>query len=1158
VTHLEVVRVVLRTLFALACSDCYEDVLIKVNEDGATLLIRMVDLLEEQDLEVATLSTCLLLQLATRKKGRDMMFGQSVHLLLRPIMTVPIKRTSRGEPATPNYRHMPYLRACAVALALSRQHEWQSYNPIKLPPLVSKHDDLKELMHMDAIMTIKDITPGETYSYKRLAQMETDRDIAYRMSIATYRSDVKQLSDFFCHPDDHKHFYNMDWDKATCVLAILEALAGSHESAQDMFSSGTVRFAGQCLTLGKFEFLNPNKRLSEEQMIIVFMGVQAACNCISNLCDTAGHGEGRHPENAPIILLGSRDASLVGAAGFFVNTLGQKHPELTQEAKRVHEDTGFAALRQLDRFAAMLLSGDDQNIDMHDLMETGKCVSYVVRELRVLYGSGSRMVAYLDRLCKLVGLLATPSFGASAAINDWRIAISLREHLPAPLSGLSERALSKALSQARHLVENVDEKSQISVASSRRGRGVGSMGATKKFIGANIEDEGYLKYRRGLGTLTDTFFNALYQLCQLDQAKDFVITDGFLRRCLDKVHLLAPALEGERELSNWAALVRRGKETPESPERTEMASCLRLLSRCASYHSSKVGAVNDILMHKFYDTVHIVTKIARSVTCPRNDPCYLAAWGLIAKLSLDPARMAASFRDEDIVGMCRTMLKEVDVEAKQIPDECLDTMLDTLMGISTGFLGDDLFTQLPMMRLSLNRCSRLRPNFSKKIVDINFNISRQSSGTIGKDVRTFMATGSRFAPGATLEREPSTVNMSMADEQVTGDEAAEDAWNRILVENEEDDMAMEHSLQRQRVSQTLGSKSINSVMSDMMMQDTEGGTSTSFRRTNLVRTKNGEEIELHDTPGKGWAGYYSSCGVGTCGSLRFPGKPCVHCGFVTVTEEQARKEISKLPIAAAGDFRADVSKLSAREPALQRRMAELKMKHGYMDKRLAVTAPQNLSIGQLGSDGGLGEGVGEASDPLRKETSVYTHGTFSSLGEGSGFISAVSQSQGGAARRLEREMVGFGASDVVSNISPSQSMVSAGEMTTPSNYGRFPGASPPGSVSGSRHSNKYFDAEEDEKEALSLAQDKIDGESKMSSVKVIPTLVTEAPVPKKTLSLFSPVSKKGRKDKKLTSGADRSPVSRGMLSPKTLSRIIDVEDLPELRATRPPPRPSRK
>ena len=1150
VMHYDVMRIVLRTLLALSCSDCYDDVLVKVTEDGATLLIRLVDLIEESDVEVGTLVTCLLMGLAARKKGRDMMLGMKLDLLLRPLMGVPVPPSASkyDEPNPPNYRYSPYMRACAVSLALCRQSEWRLYNPKTLPKLVARHEDLRELMHKSVLYTVKDVPVGSEPSYKQLAIMRTDRDLAVALSRTAYRFDVKQLSDFFCHPDDQKHFYNMDWDKGACVLAILEALSGCHDAAQDMFSEGTVRFCGQCLTLGKFEFLNPNKRLPEGVMVIVFMGVMASCNCMSNLCDTAGVGEGRTPSSAPIILYGSRDAHLVTAAAFFVNTLGQKHPELTKAAKAVHEETGFAALRQLDRFAAMLLTEGEQSRNMEDLLETGKCISYVIRELRVLYGTGSRMVAYLDRLCKIVTLLATPSFGASCALNQWDIVRSLREHLPAPLSGLSERALSKALGQARQIIENVDESKTSSIGASRGRRGNpsggGGLGATKKFMGAEMEDEGYEKYRVGLGTLTDTFFDCLFQLCQQDQGKDYIITDGFLRRALDKIHLLAPALEGERELSNWAALVRRGKETPHSPERCEMASCLRLLSRCASYHSSKVGAVNDLIDHKFYNTVLITAKLAGSKTCARSDPCFLAAWQLLAKLSTDPARMAKCYRDEDVIGLVRKLLQEVDVEGKQVPDACLESVLGTMRGLCSGLWGDDLATTLPMMRLSLQRVSRLRPHFSKEIVEINFNITKASSSVLAKDVRSFMHTESRFASGMTLEGADST---ALDDADMTGDALAEHAWNQILVENNEDDMAMSHSLQVDRVDRDRRHKTMSVSVSMGGMGATAVGTNT-FRRQNMITTRDGEDIELSDTPARGYAGYYSSCGVGACGSLRFPGQPCVHCGFVTVTMEQTRKEISKLPIAAAGDMRADVSKLTAREPELQRRMAELKMKHGYMDKRLGHTAPAEMSMGLLGSDGGLGVEQGQggsASNALKQETSVYTYGTYSSLDEGS--LDSVSHDGFG----------GIGGSASVSHISGG-----AGGSAGGGGYERFPGASPPASSAGSRIS-KFFD-EDDSKAASSssLASAPVSVDTRASAPRqVIPTVVTEEPSPvsKKSTSLFSPMSKRtgGKPGRSSAAAGSGKGGKGGMLSP-VRTRAIDVEDLPELRSTRPPPRPSRK
>jgi hypothetical protein len=461
-----------------------------------------------------------------------------------------------------------------------------------------------------------------------------------------------------------------------------------------------------------------------------------------------------------------------------------------------------------------------------------------------------------------------------------------------------------------------------------------------------------------------------------------------------------------------------------------------------------------------------------------------------------------------------------------------------------------------MMRLSLQRVSRLRPHFSKEIVDINFLITKASSSVLAKDVRSFMHTESRFASGMTLE---GTDSSALDDADVTGDALAEQAWNQILVQNDEDAMAMTHSLQVERVGRDRRHKTMSASVSMGGTGGTTVGTNT-FRRQNTVTTRDGEDIELSDTPARGYAGYYSSCGVGACGSLRFPGQPCVHCGFVTVTMEQTRREISKLPIAAAGDGRADVSKLTAREPELQRRMAELKMKHGYMDKRLAHTAPVEMSMGLLGSDGGLGVEQGQggsASNALKQETSVYTYGTYSSLDEGS--LDSVSHDGFG----------GIGGSASVSHISGDAGGGSGGGSGGGGGggYERFPGASPPASSAGSRIP-KYFD-EDDSKTAASssssFASVPVSMDTRASAPRqTIPTLVTEEPSPvprKKSTSLFSPMSKRTGCRPGLSSAAAEGGKGKGgkggMLSP-VRARAIDVEDLPELRSTRPPPRPSRK
>ena len=979
---IEPLRVCTRVLLAMSCGVCYSVILDRVTADGALLMRRLLEMLEESDDELANTTLALFLQLCTTSGGRDLLLTHQIDKLLQPLLIIPRHRKTNK----PNYKCMPHLRAMALCVALSRQREWRNYNPVNIVSFLDTPAKLTELIYMDLLFTLRQppldmVRP----TYNQLASMNSDQVVASYMSGVLARMDPEQVGNFISHPEDPKWFYQFDWSHATCMCAIMEGISANPKAATAMFSAGTVNFIGKCLNLAKFEFVG--KRMKEDEMIIIFNGVFACTNCMSYLCDTGGHGGLRRPENREIFLEGSRDAHMVDAAGYFIKLLGIKHPELSDRMKHVQERAGFAVVNMLTRFGSMLISGDPQTPDIRDMLPVGSSLSTTLRELRNIYGTGQKMLAYLDRLLRFMTIVATPSYGSNMAINQWKIFDSLRAHLPPPLSGLGERSLSRALSNARKIKQGSGVSSSPGVNARRSSNDMNrnsivsnssysllshptmanNRGSTNDY--AFKEDEGYIKYRKGLGTLSEHFFDTLATLCQLEQGRDLTISEGFLRRCLDKAHLLLPAMEGEFELKEWGDLIAKGKAelVPKSPEREEMASCLRLLAQVASHHSSKAGAANDVVMGRFYDTVGITTHLIGSHCCPRSDHAYIAAMHVLAKLSRDTSRCAEPFRDDDVVGILRGLLQEVDVHGEIIPDECLQHLLDCCLGISQGFWGEHLATQLPMLRLPLTRVSRLRPTFASLINDINFAISRNQRGLLAKDVTDFMDSAKS---NGLANEQPYIFGAAILEQDefevpLTGDADAEHAWNQLLVEQNEDEMAIAHRLQVERESSgvSIGSKNMNKLHNNSKSRahnrtptpNNQYTTLNSTRRTNFVRTKAGEELELEDTPATGYPGYYTSCGIGSCGSLRFPGTPCQHCGFVTLNEEEQKKELLKLPMTAAVTGKAEVSKLSARDPELRKRMKDLKIRQGLMDRRLAFQKPDDLSEGKVASEGLLGD-----------------------------------------------------------------------------------------------------------------------------------------------------------------------------------------------------------
>jgi hypothetical protein len=67
------------------------------------------------------------------------------------------------------------------------------------------------------------------------------------------------------------------------------------------------------------------------------------------------------------------------------------------------------------------------------LREVATCIS----ALPSVYGKTEKMVGFLDALCQLSKILVVPIFMTLAAVDSWKLLLSLRTHLPQVLHCIS-------------------------------------------------------------------------------------------------------------------------------------------------------------------------------------------------------------------------------------------------------------------------------------------------------------------------------------------------------------------------------------------------------------------------------------------------------------------------------------------------------------------------------------------------------------------------------------------------------------------------------------------------------------------------------------------------------------------------------------------------
>ena len=112
-----------------------------------------------------------------------------------------------------------------------------------------------------------------------------------------------------------------------------------------------------------------------------------------------------------------------------------------------------------------------------------------------VYGKAAKTFDILESLCSLLTRLTVPLPGADSAINSWGVLAALRVHMPNPISGMPSQAIDDDL------------------------------------------------YRQGLGRLSASYFELCSNLCQTDQGREAMLTDGYLRRAMEKLTIIQPLLD---------------------------------------------------------------------------------------------------------------------------------------------------------------------------------------------------------------------------------------------------------------------------------------------------------------------------------------------------------------------------------------------------------------------------------------------------------------------------------------------------------------------------------------------------------------------------------------------------------------------------------------
>ena len=675
--NLHTIRGLLRTVYNLSCSDCFNTVLGETVACGGNNIARILSFVQEQDGTASSLALGLFLQLCTRQAGRDGLLATFLALKLAPLTR-----------CNPVYTRRAYQRAILIAAAAIRHGPRRSYNPVKMPFLLVDSEAVRKLIYLDLLKSlVKDVELEEAdgLSIPDLVLRPLSKSLSLKVStnalVGLGAEVTKNMCDFFCHPTDDKFFESLSWDEGAAGCIIVDGLTRSPDTCRACFSSGTILYLSHCLFNGR-HVIKSGPPMTSSQLMVVLSGIVSAATALSNMCRVASSG-GREEE----IINGLYEANVFPAVSYFINTLSQNHMLVGMELKKLQIKAGQSTLIFFDSYTAMILGKSTlPNIQrlFSTLRECGKSVVGILGVIKTVHAGTPYFEKLLEGLCSFLAQLLTRRELVEEALSDWRLLDHMRVHLPDPLTTMGE---------------------------------------------LGVDDEAF---RRGLGLLPASFFDLCCSICTLEKGKAACLADGFLRRAVEKALMLIPKLpETKQDMLGWTmALQKRsgvggarrvdtsageqysldllsfGDEEggqsikPPSAARLQVAAALRLAAKCASFAHPLFGSVNDLLLQPEFDIVAVCKALIGIEETPRCDPVIVASIHLLGNLSKDIYRVAEQFEALDILGLLAKSMIHVPFLPIEAAESCI--LAINSMGVTkSAYVVDQLRnTREPMAKIA--------------------------------------------------------------------------------------------------------------------------------------------------------------------------------------------------------------------------------------------------------------------------------------------------------------------------------------------------------------------------------------------------------------------------------------------------------------------------
>jgi hypothetical protein len=705
-TDLLLVRRTMMCLLALSCSEVGEIVLEEVTAFGGRALFRLVSFLDDETGEngiddedacaaanedlggsgcahycksVATLSMCIILQLCTLGHGRTALINSGILRMMNHLVCSPSL-----------FNNPSYFRGIFVLAALSRrgggtdpaqgEGEWRAYDPEGVEAAMHKKNAIIKYIYIDLLRSIR----GPPNSFcadeenlelviEKLAVLHPHEVAAKELCANAERVGCKELIDFIVRPPDPIYYTKLSWDLLAGGAVIIEAMTRSVNAVSIILSPETVKHIGQCLRMAYNEMASTQPKSPHVAYLLLNMALSSTEAAFRLCVSSKGNFD-----MARVIFKGYRAANGIIAAKYFLAFLKDVHLHLSQQMRSLQDKLALTSVEFLDELCGLVQIGAGSGSTPaeilkeleHLAMELGNLVCDIIGNLQNAFGdSAARIRQVLHVLCKLLAKLTSVSVGVDEGIRSWKIIATLRLHLPPTLAAADPR---------------------VTV--------------------------GTIEFETGIGMLSEYYYDVLANLCIINVGRTSVLEDGFLRRALETIRILLPALESENDHKEQAYLRKCGLAIPPpKKERLVMAACFRLCARIANFSLPNVGSSNDILLHDSYALVPMCGKILHSKECYRQDVLFESCLDLVSQLALDATRTTLLFKINEIAPCIEHELSRVSELSVTGARHCVNYVLNIAMGMRRANMR--IKQLLPNVREGLTRTARFHPELSQLVAD---------------------------------------------------------------------------------------------------------------------------------------------------------------------------------------------------------------------------------------------------------------------------------------------------------------------------------------------------------------------------------------------------------------------------------------------------------